>query len=57
MEYQIEQQARGTRIIMGDETKERRYVELVNLQSQIAENKNKQYKSLKLVFLILVKNS
>ena len=26
-----------------DETKERRYVELVNLQSQIAENKNKQY--------------
>ena len=26
-----------------DETKERRYVELVNLQSQIAENKNKKY--------------
>ena len=26
-----------------DETKERRYVELVNLQSQIAKNKNKQY--------------
>ena len=35
MEYQIEQQARGTRIIMGDETKERR--SLLNKLIAIAE--------------------
>ena len=35
MEYQIEQQARGTRIIMGDETKERR--SLLNKLISIAE--------------------
>ena len=35
MEYQIEQQARGTRIIMGDETKERR--SLLNKLIEIAE--------------------